>query len=128
MADTLYPDLKPWELEPHYSHHVGAMTSEGLHEKADIAFQLALRDKEIDLLRAQLLVATRQPEPVSTQALAVPVYECANGTCGLCWLCSKQGNEPQGAPPEGEYHTCCGNKLSFGQRCPDCRTIRDREC
>lgn len=23
-----------------------------------------------------------------------------------------------------EYHTCCGNKLCFGQRCPDCRTTR----
>lgn len=51
-----YPKtLGPWELEPHYSRHVGAMTSEGLHEKHDIAFQLALRDQRIaeldDLVR-----------------------------------------------------------------------------
>lgn len=40
-----YPKtVGPWELEPHYSRHVGAMTSEGLHDKQDIAFQLALRD------------------------------------------------------------------------------------
>lgn len=43
-------------------------------------------------------------------------------------VAERYGLEPQGAPPEGEWHTCCGNKLSFGQRCPDCRTIRYREC
>lgn len=46
-------------------------------------------------------------------------------TRGWCEWCN---GEPHGAPPEGEWHTCCGNKLSFGQRCPDCRTIRYREC
>lgn len=45
---------KPWELEPHYSKHVLAMTKEGLHSKADIASELAYRDKEIAALRAQV--------------------------------------------------------------------------
>lgn len=45
-----YPAHRPWELEPHYSRHVSAMTSEGLHSKADIAEQLAWRDKRIEEL------------------------------------------------------------------------------
>jgi len=63
-----YPKhVGPWELEPYYSHHVGAMTSEALHEKADIAFQLALRDKEIAELRQELDDAWRNdhPKPVA---------------------------------------------------------------
>lgn len=54
-TEKLYPpDLLPWELEPHYSKHVLAMTAEGLHSKAEIASQLAWRDKTISTLRAQL--------------------------------------------------------------------------
>lgn len=46
-----YPrTMGPEELEPHYSRHVGAMTSEGLHNKSDIAFQLALRDWKLAAL------------------------------------------------------------------------------
>jgi hypothetical protein len=41
-------------LEPHYSRHVSAMTSEGLHSKSDIAVELAFRDQEIARLRAAL--------------------------------------------------------------------------
>jgi hypothetical protein len=42
---------RPFNLEPHYSRHVSAMTTEGLHEKAHIAAELAARDLEIDRLR-----------------------------------------------------------------------------
>jgi hypothetical protein len=46
-----YPtDLHPWALEPYYNRHIGAMTSEGLYSKADIAEQLAWRDKTIATL------------------------------------------------------------------------------
>ena len=38
-------------LEPHYSAHVAAMTTEGLHAKSDIAAELAWRDAENALLR-----------------------------------------------------------------------------
>jgi hypothetical protein len=45
--------------------------------------------------------APQKPELMSEQALAVPVYECGDKTCGLCWLCTKQGNatpqKPEGA-------------------------------
>lgn len=47
----LYADRDPRELEPLYSLHVNAMTAEGLHSKADIAAELAARDREIDRLR-----------------------------------------------------------------------------
>jgi len=43
-------DLRPWNLEPHYCRHIGAMTSEDLYDKADIAIQLAYRDKIIETL------------------------------------------------------------------------------
>ncbi len=55
MSDKrLYPKLSPMDLEPHYCRHVGAMTSEGLHAKSDIAIQLAWRDKQISELRGLL--------------------------------------------------------------------------
>lgn len=50
----VYPNLKPWELEPHYARHISAMTSEGLHSKAAIAEQLAWRDQRIEALEAAL--------------------------------------------------------------------------
>ncbi len=46
----VYPNLKPWSLEPHYHKHIGAMTSEDLQSKAAIAEQLAWRDKTIKSL------------------------------------------------------------------------------
>lgn len=47
------------ELEPHYSAHVSAMTSEGLHSKGDIAAELAFRDREIARLKRELADAHR---------------------------------------------------------------------
>lgn len=38
-------------LGKHYTKHVSAMTSEGLHSKSDIAAELAWRDAEIERLR-----------------------------------------------------------------------------
>lgn len=38
----------------YYSRHVVAMTKEWLHSKSDIAAELAHRDREIDLLKAQI--------------------------------------------------------------------------
>ena len=43
----LYPPQNPADLEPHYCRHVEAMTAEGLHEKSDIAAQLAARDAQL---------------------------------------------------------------------------------
>lgn len=185
-----YPKVVgPQELEPYYSRHVNAMTREALHEKSDIALQLALRDKEIADLKTQLTDARavqaelaevyrrehEQIAPLLAAAVAAkpdhhyvgpdgahmvvrggslddfkracgiepqgaPCFQgetCSRSmpkasaeyghlyTRGWCEWCN---GEPHGAPPEGEWHTCCGNKLSFGQRCPDCRTIRYREC
>lgn len=53
-GSPLYPQHRLWELEPHYSHHVSAMTTEQLHSKSDIAEQLAWRDQAIDALRARV--------------------------------------------------------------------------
>lgn len=47
FADTKhYGHFQPRGLEPHFSQHMDAMTEEGLHEKGDIACELAWRDKE----------------------------------------------------------------------------------
>jgi len=52
---NLYSDRNPMDLEPHYSAHVSAMTSEGLHDKADIAAELAFMDARIAELEGRLL-------------------------------------------------------------------------
>lgn len=62
MSDPKYPSLHPWDLEPYYSEHVSAMTSEGLHSKADIAQQLAWRDKQLAAAR-KCIEAARQMFP-----------------------------------------------------------------
>ena len=46
-----YPDVDFRTLEPLYSMHVDAMTEERLIRKADIAAQLALRDRRIESLQ-----------------------------------------------------------------------------
>ena len=50
--------LKPWDLEPYYSIHVSAMTTEQLHDKADIAEQLAWRDQRIVKLQDEITALT----------------------------------------------------------------------
>ena len=54
MTSLYDKNRRPWNLEPYYSAHVSAMTSEGLHSKADIAAELAFRDKELAALRLTL--------------------------------------------------------------------------
>jgi hypothetical protein len=54
VSSELYPDTNPWDVEPYYARHVGAMTRERLDSKGDIAVQLAWRDQEIENLRTQL--------------------------------------------------------------------------
>lgn len=46
--EKLYAERDVETLEPYYSRHVLAMTVEGLHAKADIAAELAHRDKLIE--------------------------------------------------------------------------------
>lgn len=50
----VYPAVDEESLGVHYTRHVEAMTAEGLHDKGDIAAQLAVRDSEIERLRALL--------------------------------------------------------------------------
>lgn len=48
----MYPKQDAIRLGDYYIRHVQAMTSEALHSKADIAEQLAWRDRDIDTLTA----------------------------------------------------------------------------
>lgn len=49
----IYPSQDSESLGKHYSRHIGAMTSESLHSKSDIARQLAIRDKMLAALWAE---------------------------------------------------------------------------
>lgn len=51
---TLYEKRNPRKQGKFYTDHVMAMTEEGLHEKSDIAAELAHRDIEIDFLQRKL--------------------------------------------------------------------------
>jgi len=53
------------KLEPHYCKHVGAMTAENLHNKSDIAAELAGRDIEIETLRVKVLRLERVLQEIS---------------------------------------------------------------
>jgi hypothetical protein len=62
-AGKLYQPLK-WDDETDpvclwYSRHLAAMTDEGLHDKSDIAWQLAVRDARIEELATFLDTAAR---------------------------------------------------------------------
>jgi hypothetical protein len=70
----VYPRLNPSDLEPHYCRHISAMTSEGLHEKSDIAIQLAWRDKRIAELEAEVAALSRD-EQTPVDAKQVPLEE-----------------------------------------------------
>lgn len=52
-----YADRDVEDQGGYYTRHVSAMTGERLHEKSDIAAELAHRDIEIDALRAALRLA-----------------------------------------------------------------------
>jgi len=51
---TLYAHRNPRDLEPYLSRHMEAMTAEGLHDKGDIACELAWRDAQIERLQEAL--------------------------------------------------------------------------
>jgi hypothetical protein len=55
MSGAMYPAiLNPMALEPYYSRHVAAMTTERLESKSAIAEQLAYRDWQIAALNDRL--------------------------------------------------------------------------
>lgn len=83
-----YPDCAPWDLEPHYSRHVSAMTTEALHSKHDIAKQLALRDKlaaeaerrgELKGLEFALRVYADDSAPMLVTAIEARIAEFKKG-------------------------------------------------
>lgn len=57
-----HPDAMPQHYEPHFCKHMMAMTREALHDKSDIALELAIRDAEIERLQRLLSAA---PDPAS---------------------------------------------------------------
>jgi hypothetical protein len=50
---TYYQERDIENLGIHYTAHVEAMTTEGLHSKADIAAELGYRDEQIDVLQCE---------------------------------------------------------------------------
>lgn len=79
----------------YYCRHVSAMTAEGLHSKADIAAELAWRDREIARLKAN------HPQPVTPaggecDACGGSGYTVRPSGSTACWKCSDK------APAGGE--------------------------
>lgn len=67
--DIQYPTQNPMHLDRkggYYIRHINAMTAENLHDKSDIAEQLAWRDAEIDRLNNEL--QNRAPSDEGTTA------------------------------------------------------------
>lgn len=62
-------------LGQYYLNHVEAMTSEGLHSKADIAGELAWRDAEIDRLKGE------KPATVKMQGECAAICRCGRQPC-----------------------------------------------
>ena len=48
MSKTLYAQRDAEGLGEHYLRHIQAMTAEGLHDKSDIAAELAFRDWQLE--------------------------------------------------------------------------------
>lgn len=73
----LYPEQDIEMLGDYYIRHVEAMTAEGLHEKSDIAAQLAWRDREIERLKAvvEAAAATRLAGKDLDAAIGTPEFE-----------------------------------------------------
>lgn len=92
-----YPDdMNPWNLEPHYSRHVAAMTSEGLHSKAEIAMQLAWRDQTIARLEASALAAAPDGCPCLLTKPCHPRCTCVDRFQSRgCDRCAKYGSLEQ---------------------------------
>jgi len=86
----LYPKHRLVDLEPHYSAHVSAMTTDELHYKSDIAAQLAWRDK----------VIAKHNDDVLTILKNVGV----DTECGSCMEKAMTGSET------GHKHTCKAKK------------------
>lgn len=53
MKNKLYAERDEMALGQFYVDHVCAMTAEGLHEKSDIAAELAWRDARINEIKGQ---------------------------------------------------------------------------
>jgi ethanolamine utilization protein EutP (predicted NTPase) len=70
MVKKLYAARVAQSLEPYYSAHVAAMTTEGLYSKSDIAAELAFRDAKIE--RLELLLRDAQNKLIFTLAATKP--------------------------------------------------------
>jgi hypothetical protein len=69
---ALYPKHhKAWDLEPYYCQHISGMTEFELHDKSDIAEQLAWRDKRIAELQSELDDAWRNDHPKTAEQLLI---------------------------------------------------------
>ena len=73
---TLYAQRNSRSLEPHLSRHMLAMTEEELHNKGDIACELAWRDAEIERLREAVTRLLACPA-IADEDFSDPEWGCA---------------------------------------------------
>jgi hypothetical protein len=78
MSNLYDKSRHPWELEPYYSRHISAMTSEDLYSKADIAQELAFRDQQNEVLRRILI------DIIEQQGIEHEVTDCPEDDTCCC--------------------------------------------
>jgi hypothetical protein len=66
-----YPELDPSSLEPDFSQHMSALTTEALHSKGAIAEQLAWRDRQLAAALAKVEELEQELEHVWAAARTV---------------------------------------------------------
>ena len=64
MSEKLYAGRNEEELGDYFTNHMMAMTGENLHDKSDVAAELAYRDKIIDDLRRAIVEFTYPGEVI----------------------------------------------------------------
>jgi hypothetical protein len=86
----LYAQREIEDMGVFYTQHVDHMTSEGLHEKSEIAAELGFRDQRIAALESEIASAydgmmVRQNKMVALETeLANAKQSCIKGRCGGC--------------------------------------------
>jgi hypothetical protein len=100
-------EARVMELEPYYCYWVSHLTSEGLHDKADIATVLAILHQQRDDAHADALRLHKDKmalidEKISAPSAIVPKWLVrAGGDCYETWLTDADQAGKQGALPEG---------------------------
>lgn len=83
--NLIYPNIDPEDYVKHYEVHIDAMTLESLHDKSQIAAQLAWRDARIEELAILLDQKTRECQ--EAQSLLPPFLGGSSESLRKVYVC-----------------------------------------